>query len=333
MSSDKNPLSLKEEWSAEDIKKYSSMLKRNNVPVIFDTEHFRRLLGLEKTDFYNILFKLEYQYHEVEIPKKKQGELRTLFLPSIKLKYMQRWILDNILYSQECNNEVTGFVPSKSIIDNAKPHIGQKYILKLDIQDFFPSISKIRVFLMFKHFGYTNDLSNTLSNICIYKNELPQGAPSSPYIANLVCKKMDSRFLGLCKKNNLKYTRYADDITISGGKSVYKFKQFFINIVTDEKFFVNKKKVKLLKNGDRKQVTGIVINEKLSVPKNIIRDLRRDIYYITKYGLNSHLKRTGNITSSNYKAHLFGKAKYIYMVDREKGALYLEQLNAIDWET
>lgn len=333
MDSDKNLSQSKNEWSTENIKQYSLVLKKNRVPVIFDTEHLRRLLGVEKSDFYGILFKLEYQYHEVEIPKKMQGETRKLLLPSIKLKYMQRWILDNILYTQKCNSVVTGFVPNKSIVDNARPHINKKYVLKLDIQDFFPSINKDQVFLIFKNFGYTNSLANTLSNICVYQEKLPQGAPSSPYIANLVCRKMDSRFLGLCKKNNLNYSRYADDITISGGKSVYKFKKYFISIIGDESFYVNEKKVKLLKKGDRKQVTGIIVNEKLSVPKEMIRELRRDIYYLTKYGVDSHLRRIGKTTTSNYKEHLFGTAKYIYMVDKDKGAFFLEQLDYIDWES
>ncbi|KMT59096.1 retron St85 family RNA-directed DNA polymerase [Paenilisteria newyorkensis] len=332
MNSDDKLSKLKENWTAMEIENYSSSLKKKGVPVIFDVEHFRRLLGLRSEDFYSILFKLEYHYHKLEIPKKIVGTYRQLLLPSIKLKYIQRWILDNILYTQSCITEVTGFIPGKSIVNNARPHLKQKYILKLDIEDFFPSIDEKRVFNLFKNFGYTNRLARTLSRFCSYENELPQGAPSSPYIANLICRKLDARLTALCAKYALNYTRYADDITISGGRMVFKLKKHIINIISDENFSINKSKIKLLTAGDRKKITGIIVNEKLSVPKKVVRELRQEIYYIKKFNLESHMKKTGNVSKSNYKGHLFGIAKYIFMIDKDLGTYYLDKLNGIDWE-
>lgn len=225
---------------------------------------------------------------------------------------MQRWILDNVLYNIECRNEVTGFVPGKSIVDNAKPHISKDYILKLDIEDFFPSINGYDVFLLFNNLGYTNKLSSVMSRICVFKDKLPQGGPSSPYIANLVCRNLDDRINSICKTHSLNYSRYADDITISGNKKVCELKMDFISIIEEEHFSINWKKVRILKNGYRKRVTGIVVNEKLSVPKEIIRDMRKVIYFINKFGLNSHMEKTGIIERSNYKEYLYGQARYIY---------------------
>ena len=301
-----------------------------NVDSITSLEELRKKMGVNKKYFYKVLFSHDKFYREIEIPKRKSGKFRKLSVPSMALKNMQRWILDNILYEVDVNEKAMGFVPSRSIITNAYNHLAKKYILKLDIKDFFPSIGFGRVLSTFKKLNFPSEVSSALANICIYKNELPQGAPTSPYLANLVCRKMDSRIQGLCKKHGLNYTRYADDITISGDRRVFWVEKEVEKIINSYHFFLNKEKTVRLKPGDCKRVTGIVVNEKISVPKNLKRGLRQSIYYIEKKGLDDHLKRIQFKESSDqYIKYLYGVASFIRMVEIEKGIEFIEQLNTL----
>lgn len=308
--------------------------KVESVDSITSLEELRTRIGVNKKYFYKVLFSHDKFYREIEIPKRKNGQFRKLSVPSMALKNMQRWILDNILYNVDVNEKAMGFVPSRSIITNAYNHFAKKYILKLDIKDFFPSISFGMVLGEFQKLNFTTEVASALANICIYHNELPQGAPTSPYLANLVCRKMDSRIQGLCAKHGLNYTRYADDITISGNRRVFWIEKEVEKIISSYHFLLNKEKTVRLKPGDRKRVTGIIVNEKISVPKYLKRGLRQSIYYIDKYGLDSHLDRIQfNGSSNQYIRHLYGVASFIRMVEIKRGIDFIEQLNILFSQT
>lgn len=301
-----------------------------SIESITSLEDLRKKMGVKKKYFYRVLFSHDKFYREIMVPKRKNGQFRKLSVPSMALKNMQRWILDSILYKISVNENATGFVPSRSIVTNAYNHLAKKYILKLDIKDFFPSIGFGKVLDVFQKLGFTKEISSALANICIYKDELPQGAPTSPYLANIICKQMDSRISSLCKKYKLNYTRYADDITISGDRRVFWIEKQIEKIVDSCHFTLNKEKTVRLKPGDRKRVTGIIVNEKISVPKNIKRTLRKNIYYIEKHGLDSHLDRiqfTG--LPYQYIRHLYGIASFIQMVEIERGIEFIDKLNSL----
>lgn len=310
---------------------YAENLKRKNLPIIFDVEHLCKLIGIKENEFYKIYKAIDYQYHKISIPKKSGGE-RVLSVPAEKLKMVQRWILDNILYRVNCKDNVTGFIPNKSIVDNAKKHINKPCVIGIDIENFFPTIHFGRVKALFKYLGYNTHLSIVFANLCTYNKKLPQGAPTSPYIANLICNKMDSRINSLCIKHKAIYTRYADDITISGDCNINKLIPIINSIIKDEGFNANKKKERVLYQYHSQKVTGITVNKKLSAPKKTERYLRQNIYYIKKFGLKDHLIRTKNYNKSNYKQHLYGIAYFIKMIDKEKGKLYLKELSEIEWE-
>lgn len=316
-------------WTEESITDYKNRLSENGVPVIFDIEHFRRLVGVKKSSFYKLFYGLKFQYKEVYIPKRKKGEYRQLTVPSKNIKKIQRWILEYILYSELCDDCVTGFVPTKSIVENALPHLRQNYIYKFDLKDFFPSISRTKVFYLFKNFGYTTELSNYLASFCCYKDCLPQGAPSSPYIANLICKQLDNRLNQLCEKNDFTYTRYADDITISGGHKIVHFRNLFKTIIEDSGFLVNESKTRLIRNGQRKIVTGVVVNEKVTISREYIRELKKEIYFINRFGMANHLKYIGeNYSVDDYRIKIQGKINFVKMVDRELGLELKHKLNS-----
>ncbi|WP_223179026.1 retron St85 family RNA-directed DNA polymerase [Paenibacillus sp. B2(2019)] len=310
---------------------YAQTLKNNGVPIIFDMQHLRRLLKLTESDFKRLYYARDLQYRTIEIPKNNGSGTRTLSLPSIDLKYIQRWILDNILYNVHVHEYAIGFVTGKSTVLNASHHINQEYVLKMDIKDFFPTISGGRVYGLFKCLGYSSSVALTLTNFCIYQNSLPQGAPTSPYISNLVCRKLDQRLELLSRKRKLKYTRYADDMTISGGRKIKKTIPYVKQIIEEEGFRCNESKTKLIYKSNRQQITGIVVNEKLSIPKSMFKSLRQEIYYMKKFGVSSHLDKKGLKHKSHVKEHYFGLANYIMKVDREKGKQILNDLNAIDW--
>ncbi|MDC0706236.1 retron St85 family RNA-directed DNA polymerase [Priestia sp. AB] len=325
---------IKKNIPSEDIEttiSYARTLKDNGVPIIFDIQHLRRLLNITTSDFKRLYYAKNQQYKTVEVPKNNGSGNRILSIPSIDLKYIQRWILDNILYKIKINDYAVGFVKGKSTVVNASYHIKQEYILKMDIKDFFPTITGGRVFGLFKTLGYSPSVAIALTNLCTYNGSLPQGAPTSPYISNLICRNLDMRLNLLCQKRNLKYSRYADDITISGGRKIKKTITYVEKILEEEGFTVNQNKTKIIFKSKRQQVTGIVVNEKLSVPKYLYKNLRQEIYYINKFGLESHLHKRGLKNKSHVKEHYFGLANYILMIDRKKGQKILSQLNAVDW--
>lgn len=318
------------QWTKQEIFDYRKNLIDNSVPVIFDLEHLRRLIGVKKKTFYKIFYKLKYQYREIQISKKKPNQYRTLSVPSRNLKIIQRWILDNILYCVACDEVVTGFVPLKSVVDNAQPHVGKEYIYKFDLKDFFPSISRKSVYYLFLNLGYTSDLSNGLATLCCFKGQLPQGAPTSPYIANILCTKLDNRINSFCRKNNFSYTRYADDITISGDRTLVYYKKFFRKLITESGFIFNEDKAKLLRDGQRKMVTGVVVNNKLTVSRYNVRKLKQELYYISKYGLKGHINYCNiPLPPKNYLKEIKGKINFIYMVDSNLGEELMESLDEI----
>lgn len=311
---------------------YAKKLLDNNLPVIFDFEHLSLLLGIKKEKLASLVFgEEELIYKKVLIPKKRGGT-RELLIPNNTLKYIQKWILDNILNNIRVSQFAKGFEKNKSILDNAIVHINQRCIINMDLQDFFPSIEMDRIFKVFYYYGYTKEISFILSKLCTYKGTLPQGSPASPKIANIICLKLDKRISNLCKKYEAKYSRYADDITISGNKGISGIIQIIEEIVEDEGFKLNKKKTRIAYNNKRQEVTGLNLNSgKVTVPREYKRKLMQEIYYCQKYGVEDHLKHI-RCEKAFYKEHLYGKAYFINMIEPESAVKILNELNNINWD-
>ncbi|MBG1199874.1 RNA-directed DNA polymerase [Staphylococcus aureus] len=294
-------------------------------------EELRNMIGIKSDYFYKCLYVNDHFYNVIKIPKRKKDEYRELMIPNMALKNIQRWILDNVLYRRQVHKCATGFVPRKSIVNNVIPHVGQKYILKMDIENFFPSITFKQVRKIFSEMGYKFELATALANLCTVNNQLPQGAPTSPYIANIIFYNIDKRIFSYCQKNNLRYTRYADDITISGSNKVSFSKEIIREIVNQYNFRINESKTIMFKPGDRKKVTGIIVNEKISVPKTLIREVRKQIYFVNKFGLEEHLIR--NNYSLDYEQQfimsIYGKISFIKMIDFKKGVSLQKKFNEV----
>lgn len=310
---------------------YSNRLLTNGLPVIFDKRHLAALIGLNELYLNHLFILTDKLYREIQIPKKRKG-FRTISIPSEGIKLVQRWILDNILYKIRINQASQGFVKGRSIVDNAKVHVNKACIINIDIKDFFPSISIEQIFKLFYYYGYTKEISYLFAKLCTSKNKLPQGAPTSPYLTNIICKRLDKRINNLCSNIDAQYTRYADDITISSDSTdLSKYLHLIELILKDEGFKVNKSKTRVQLSKNRQVVTGLVVNKKLSVPNETKRYLRQQIYFCKTYGVTDHLKRTNN-THSNFKEHLYGVAFFIKMVEEDIGKRFLDDLNSISWE-
>lgn len=259
-------------------------------------------------------------YRTFEIPKRKGGK-RKILAPYPSLCGCQRWILDNILYKAKISRSCHGFVKKKSIISNANNHLNKNFIIKLDLKDFFPSIGFSRVFGVFRSFGYNDNVCFYFARLCTCDGGLIQGSPASPFLSNIIGYNMDRRLIGYLRRRGAKYTRYADDITISAD-SIKSIKLYSIyKIIEEEGFFVNHEKTVISKEGQRKIVTGIDIsNGKLRPTKKFRRELSQEVHYISKFGLNSHMNKR-KIKNPFYISTIHGKLAFWEMIEPSSNQL------------
>ncbi|QWG70405.1 RNA-directed DNA polymerase (plasmid) [Bacillus mycoides] len=261
----------------------SFILNALNLPIIRDLDTFSNSIGVSKRLIYLLSESTEDYYKNFLIPK-KNGEQREINTPTYSLKLVQRWILEEILEKIGVSEESMAFKkgPGNGIKKNAEIHLYSLYLLQLDIKDFFINIKRKRVFYLFRDLGYNVAISNILANLCTYKDYLPQGGITSPYLSNLICYKLDKRLKGLCAKRDILYTRYADDLTFScdNRESLKKVQKVIEEIIEDEGFKTNPLKTRLLSPSSHKKVTGITVNERyIKANKKLKKKVRAMIHH------------------------------------------------------
>jgi RNA-directed DNA polymerase len=299
--------------------KYASRLHEKNLPIVFDQEHLSLLVGYHLIYMVAVSHSAPKFYRVFEIDK-KSGGTRKIAEPLPSLKEIQRWVLDNILYKCEPSKFAKGFIPKTSIRDNARFHRKQELVLSLDIKDFFSSVKIGRVYNFFRRLGYQKSVVYLLTHLCTLDGCLPQGAPTSPALSNLIVLRLDRRLSGFALKEKIRYTRYADDITFSGKFEPGRIIKFVRKVVADEGLELNEMKTRLMQKHQRQEVTGIVVNNKLQAPRSKRRELRKTIYFIEKYGIDSHIQHTQNL-KANYIRHLLGVANFFLFVNpKDQGA-------------
>lgn len=301
---------------------YASALLSKGLPVLFDDHHVQEVLHLNKINLND--------YHS--FPLHQLGKIREITAPSVVLKQRQKWILNNILNRADVSNHAHGFIANRSIKTNALAHIKSDYALCIDIKDFFPSISRKSVYSAFLSLGYSSSASSKLADVCCYKDKLPQGASTSPYLSNIVFKPVDEEISTIAKSNGIIYTRYADDLTFSADHSLDNILPEVERILSTYGFQINRDKVHFYKPGFPKKITGLVVqNGVVRIPKQFKRKLRQEIYYCTKYGVLTHLENVNAQHYVNYREYLYGKAYYVHMIEPEVGSSYLDALDNIEW--
>src|ERR1035437_3286827 len=232
------------------------------LPVIQSLEDFSRQTHISKHTIFQ-LSKFSNKYYQSYGILKKNGKIRTINQPSKKLKGLQAWILVNILDKLKVSNSCKGFEKGSSTLNNAEPHKHANAVLIIDLKDFFPSIKRYMVFNIFKSIGYNNIVATIFTNLCIYNDELPQGSPCSPKLANLATWALDLRIQGYVGRRGITFTRYADDLTFSSlsPESVIKIIPTLKEIIEDENFKINSDKPRVSGPARAKKVTGLVISE------------------------------------------------------------------------
>ncbi len=279
--------------------------------------------------------------------QKKSGGKRLISAPMPQLKFVQYWILEHLLSKVPLHDAAHGFVPGRSICSNASPHVGADLVVNMDLRNFFPTLTYPRVKGMFRSFGYSEQLSSVLGLLCtepeldeveldgqryfLHRGDrhLPQGAPTSPAITNIICRRFDARMSGIAKQLGLTYTRYADDVTFSGPSSfradLPKLLWRSQAVIQEEGFELHPDKLRIMSKGSRQEVTGIVVNEKLSINRGTLKRFRALLHHIERDGIEGkHWNGATDVLSA-----IRGYAYFIQMVDPEKGAPYVKRVNAI----
>ena len=255
------------------------------------------LLGVEVNRLEEILNNVSGHYQEFWM-RKRSGGYRMISAPDKDLQAIQSTIYSRILSSVTIvHPAAVGFRCGRSVVDNAAPHLGKRYVLKMDIHDFFGSIRSPRVRQTFKKIGYPENVSKVLGALCCLHRHLPQGAPTSPALSNIVGYEMDRKLAALAAEYGLTYTRYADDLTFSG--DVFPKEQIILQvkrIIRDEKFEPNHKKTHFMNQSSRKIITGVSVASgvKLTIPKSKKREIRKNVYFILTKGLAEHQRRIGS---------------------------------------
>jgi RNA-directed DNA polymerase len=226
-------------------------------------------------------------------PKRKSsGGLRWLSAPQPELKIIQRRILDGLLYRLSPHPAAHGFVPHRSVVSHAKNHVGQRWLVGLDIQNFFDETGENAVRSVLDQIeGLSTDEIDLIVQLCCLGGALPQGAPTSPCLANLYFKSADEYLSSYAQKHHLNYTRYADDLAFSGAEVPEDLMTRVSEACSALGYGLASRKTRVLGSGTRQLITGLVVNQTLAVPRPLRRRLRAIIHDAKQNGLPSALER------------------------------------------
>ncbi len=289
--------------------------------------------------------------------------MRILEAPRARLKSLQRHIANSLLNCIPSHTSVHGFVRGRSAISYVQPHIGKQILLRMDLQDFFPSIEATRVFGLFRALGYPHAVTQTLTNLCtaccseekldsiakehfrfasqrdhatrlrlLYcRKHLPQGAPTSPSLANLIAYQLDCRLNGLAKNVGLSYTRYADDLLFSGTKEFGRIAKSFsirvASIAMDEGFQVQFRKTRIMRASTQQMAAGIVINKCTNISRFEYDKLKAILFNSVRNGPSTQNRNA----VPDFQSHLLGKIEWVRQLNPTRGEKLQDMFRSIDW--
>ena len=317
---------------------YASTLKKNNLPVIFDVEHLLDYYWTGQFPKANACCRFDWAYRDYRI-RKKTGGFRKISAPNPTLKWCQHWIQHNILEHVvgRLSSSVHGFVQNRSIQTNALPHVNSEWIINIDLKDYFDSISQKKVLDFFLQLGYEDSVSEFLSNVCTkfscvtYQKALPQGAPTSPLLANFLTINLDKDLERLAQELDMRYTRYADDITFSGLQKPCPITPRSIeDIIYKHGFRPNKSKTRIRDKGSKMMVTGLTVGNGVHVPKEYRKQIFRELHFAKKYGPFDHCQRVDN-DKGYFREWLLGRIMFVRSIDKKSGDKMLTLFNNINW--
>ena len=273
-------------------------------------------------------------YRSWERPKHKGSvETRPIDEPKAKLKFIQERINEKILQRTQIHKAACGGIRGKGLLNNLQPHVGQPMVLTLDLKNCFPNITNRHVYNMFCAIGASPDVAKILTRLTTFKGRVPQGAPTSTMIANLVAgyggrSCLDGRIEGLCRKHGSNSSRWVDDITISGPTHLRKLGPTVEKIIEQSGFKPNREKTRCATKSEAQQVTCHLVNVKPNIKKSEKRKLRALLY---KCKMQVPQLCT-NESAEKLKQQLRGKIAHYASVNPEQGAKFLKEFKSINWQ-
>jgi retron-type reverse transcriptase len=312
----------------------------SKLPELSSRADVARLVGVEESELDALMrpgTEAGSGYVEFEVPK-RSGGVRRLCAPRAKLKAVQRALLEKVLAHMPAHPAAHGFTPGRSTVSNAKPHVGATVVVRVDLEDFFPTVHYRRVEGLFRAHGYGAEVASVLAGLCthrprlpdgtvVWPGALPQGAPTSPAIANLVCRRMDARLSALAKKMGANYTRYADDLSFSFPAPPERLGRFlwWVNaILQQEGFTENLPKRRVMRKGSRQRVTGLTVNQRVSIPREERRRFKAILANCRRHGVASQARGR-----PDFERWLEGYAAYVGMVHPELGARWQREVKEL----
>ena len=350
---DKNQIALlaSQMKTKEDLLNLLNLIKKAEIEEMgFDSSMYHPFTE-KQLNFYCNPNHTFHRYRQFKI-KKKSGGFRQITAPRTQSFMMMLSAVNQLFRSMYTPSEYAmGFTEGRSVVTNAAVHKGKNYVFNIDLKDFFPSIEQARVWkrLQLPPFKFPVPIANLLAGLCAMKEGrqdenglikyiyiLPQGAPTSPIITNMICDKLDRRLGGLARRFGLRYTRYADDITFSSMHNVYQkngdFRKELQRIIKDQGFTINESKTRLQIRGSKQEVTGIIVCDKLNVTQKYVREIRNILYMWDRYGYNiaygkffpKYKEEKGHVKKGNPDLInvIDGKLMYLKMIKGDEDSVY-----------
>ncbi len=338
------------------------------IPPISDEGELAEFLNLP-SKLVDWLASQRHSHYRIKLIRKRSGGLRMLEAPKAKLKLVQHRIACEILNSVPVHSSAHGFVRKRSAVSYVGPHVNQSVVLRLDLLDFFPSIIASRVFGLFRSLGYPHAVTHLLCNLCTAKTtmdeledatkalgerpnyfsvqehagrerlrslycerHLPQGAPTSPALANLIAYRLDSRLSGLAASADVAYTRYADDLLFSGnddfGRTVKSFAVQVGAIALAEGFEVNFRKTRIMRRSTQQFAAGIVLNRRTNIQRAEYDQLKATLCNC----VSSSPAEQNRESHADFRMHLLGKINWVKQLNSTRGAKLMKIFNEITWD-
>ncbi len=300
----------------------------------------------------------QLRHYHYRVLAKGSGGIRLIEAPKLRLKELQRRILSGILDRIPPHSAVHGFRKGRSIKTFVAPHVGQRVVLRMDLRDFFPSISRARIQAFFRTAGYPETVADLLGGICsnatpqdawrhvpfdfdprelrearaLYREpHLPQGAPASPALANLCAYRVDCRLAGLAQSAGAQYTRYADDLAFAGGEEferrVKRFSTHVAVILHEQGFDAHHRKTRIMRQGVRQHLAGLVANQRVNVIRDDFDRLKAALTNCVRRGPESQNREA----HPNFRSHLDGRVGFVEMINPGKGKRLREIFERIQW--
>ena len=256
--------------------------------------------------------------------KDKRGKFRKIEEPDYYMTIIQDRIRKSFLNRYPVSGYATAYHAGARITGNAAPHVGRRYLLKMDLKDFFGHVTTDMVYRkVLSKAPFSRDVAEKIAQLCTLNGVLPQGASTSPALSNLVMTGFDEYMGSWCRRRGVAYTRYSDDLTFSSDEPLYPVYLRAKEKLEKMGLEINDSKTHFLTSHTRQQVTGIVVNEKINIPSEYRRKLRKEIHYVLQYGAEDAFSRCkdkdgfSSPTARHYVLSLLGRTDYILQVRRD----------------